>query len=213
MSEKIVLIGGGGHCKSVLDSLLRKREYSEILITDPMIEKGSMIMGCRVVGGDDALEELYSDGVKNAFITIGSIMDPSLRKKVYLRAKNIGFAFPSIIDSSSIVSESVFLGEGVFVGKGAIVNSDARIASMSIINTGAIIEHECFVGSFVHVSVGAKVCGECILEDSVFIGANATIIQGKRIGEGSVVGAGAVVISDIEKGSTVVGVPARPRDK
>ena len=37
MGNKIVLIGGGGHCKSVLDSILRTCNYDEIVITAPPI--------------------------------------------------------------------------------------------------------------------------------------------------------------------------------
>ncbi len=52
MENKIVLLGAGGHCKSVLDAILRANEYQEIVITDPDISPGAMIMGCKVVGTD-----------------------------------------------------------------------------------------------------------------------------------------------------------------
>jgi len=73
------------------------------------------------------------------------------------------------------------------------------------------------VGKKCHVGAGAVLAGviepasatPVIVEDNVLIGANAVVLEGVRIGHDSVVAAGAVVISDVEPGSVVAGVPAR----
>jgi acetyltransferase-like isoleucine patch superfamily enzyme len=49
-----------------------------------------------------------------------------------------------------------------------------------------------------------------IIEDGAAIGAGATLLSGIRIGGGATVGAGSVVTRDVEPGSTVMGIPARP---
>jgi len=46
----------------VLDTLLRTNEYSEIVITDPLLPAGIEVMGCKVVGNDSILSELYAKG-------------------------------------------------------------------------------------------------------------------------------------------------------
>lgn len=211
-TKKIVLIGGGGHCRSVLDSLLSDGSYSEILITDNSYSAGSTIMGCKVVGTDDILQDLYDSGVKYTFITIGSIGrkgDVLRRQKAFERAKKIGFAFPNIIDPSAVISKYTHLKEGVYVGKRAVINTGVSVGAMSIINTGAIVEHDCSIGSFAHVSVGVVICGQCSIGDYAFVGTNASIIQCIKIGDGSIIGAGAVVKADIRDNCTAVGVPAR----
>ena len=48
------------------------------------------------------------------------------------------------------------------------------------------------------------------IEDNVWIGAGARILDGVTIGRDSVVGAGSVVTRNVARGSTVVGVSARP---
>lgn len=207
--KSIVLIGGGGHCRSVLDSLKRCGEYEEIFITDPSIPPHITIDGAIVVGDDSILFDLYHRGVQNAFITVGSVgkrESLGLRRQLYDKVSKIGFEFPAIIDSSAIVANTASISEGAFVGKGAIVNADAIVGKMTIINSGAIIEHDCFIGDYSHVSIGAVIAGDVRVEEYSFIGANATIIQGKKIGTNCVIGAGAIVLSNVPDASDIRGI-------
>lgn len=205
MQNKLVLIGGGGHCKSVLDAVYAMGAYSEIVITDYNKPPGSLILGCQVVGTDDELSELFRKGVNHAFITVGSIRDTMIRRKAYERARKMGFTFPTVIDPTAVLAASAQIGKGVFIGKNAVVNADAVIEDMAIINTGAIIEHECHVGEFSHVAVGAVVCGRTKIENDVFVGANATVIQEVKIGMNSIIGAGSIVINDVPKNGRIIG--------
>lgn len=205
MQNKLVLIGGGGHCKSVLDAVYAMGTYSEIVITDYNNPPDSLILGCRVVGTDDKLSELFRRGFNHAFITVGSIKDTMIRRKAYEKAKKVGFTFPTVVDPTAVLASSARIGRGVFVGKNAVVNADAVIEDMAIINTGAIIEHECHVGEFSHVAVGAVVCGRAKIENDVFVGANATVIQEVKIGMNSIIGAGSIIINDVPEKSRIIG--------
>lgn len=202
---KLVLIGGGGHCKSVLDTVIRLNIYSEIVITDYNMPVGTVISGCKVVGDDKILSKLFEDGFKDAVITIGSINSTVKRRTVFLLAKKIGFNFPVIIDPSAVIASSASIAEGVYVGKNTVVNADAIIGSMAIINTGAIIEHDCRIGKFTHIAVGATVCGGVEIESDVLIGAKAVVIQTVKIGRNSIVGAGSIVRHDVPENRTIFG--------
>jgi len=204
--KKIVLIGGGGHCKSVIDTVKRSRVYSEIVITDCNTPAGSMISGCNVRGDDDLLPGLLLDGFTYAFVTVGSIKDTDKRRELYKKAKALGFIIPSVKDPSAIIADSAKIGSGVFIGKNAVINSDATIGNMAIINTGAAVEHGCRIGRFAHIAVGAAVCGEAEIGDDVFVGANATIIQGVKVGMNSIIGAGSIILRNVPANSIVVGV-------
>ncbi len=204
--RKLILVGGGGHCKSVLDAAERMNCFDEIVITDPVLEKGSMVLGHKVAGTDDELPFLFKAGYKEAFVTVGSIKTTVIRRKITERLKEIGFKLPEIIDPSAVVSEHAEIGEGTFVGKNAVINADAKVGRMAIINSGAIIEHECQIGDFSHVSVGALLCGNVTVEDDVFIGAGSRLMQGIIIGGKTVVGMGSTVIRDVEKDSVCVGL-------
>lgn len=206
MQDRIILIGGGGHCKSVLDSLCMAGIYSDIVITDYNKPAGTKVLGCEVVGTDDKLPLLFEKGFRQAFIAVGSIKNTVIRRKAYERAKKIGFTFPAIIDPTAVIATSARIGNGVFIGKNAVVNADAVIDDMAIINSGAIIEHDCRVGEFSHVAVGATVCGGAEIGNDVFVGANAVITQGVKIGMNSVAGAGSTILHDVQENGSVFGV-------
>lgn len=207
--KRILLIGGGGHCKSVLDSLLNLNEYVEIGIIDKMENIGYLIMGIPILGCDDDLYNLYNEGYHYAFVTVGSIGKPSLRIKLFNMLSEIGFELPNIIDSSSKVSKHAEITQGVFIGKQAIVNAGVVIHKGAIINSGSIVEHDCKIGAFVHVAPGVVLGGEVTIGDYSHIGSNATVKQQVCIGSNSVIGMGSIVIKDIKDNIMAYGNPCR----
>lgn len=206
--KKLLLIGGGGHCLSVYDSVT---EYDEVGV----VEKDSesvQYSPLRVVGTDHDLLELLSSGWTDAFITVGSIGDTALRRKLYVMVKQIGFHIPVIIDPSAIVGSNVKMGEGCYVGKRAVINSYSVIGNCAIINTGAIIEHECQIGHFSHISPGVILCGNVAIGDDVHIGAGTVIRQGLSVGNAAMVGMGSTVVKDISRSTKAYGNPCRVID-
>lgn len=187
--ENIVLVGFGGHGKSVADCIERACKYHIIGYTD--IEDS--YARYPYLGNDDSLEGIYRRGIFNAVICVGYIGKSAVRQRLYEKLKKIGYNMPVIADPSAIISSSATIEEGTFVGKGAIINTEARIGKMSIINTKALIEHECVVGAFSHVAVSAVLCGQVKLGEGVFVGANATVIQCREIGDNTIIPAGATI--------------------
>lgn len=206
--EKIVLIGGGGHSKAIIDIIRSTNIYEIIGITDKD-EKRKDVLGVPIIGSDDDLDEIYKSGVEHAFICIAAIENIDLRMELYYRAKSIGFKFPRLIHRSAIISPYAEVEEGTCVMAGAIINANAKIGSNSIINTGAIIEHDCVLKDNVQICPGVVLAGGVCIQDSAFIGIGSRVIQGITIGQKVIVGAGAVVINDIPDNSVAVGVPAR----
>lgn len=203
---KLVLIGGGGHCKSVLDAALSMKRFEEIVITDAAPLEDLPVLGCRIVGNDSKLPELIKQGFEYAFITVGSIQNAWLRIKLAERAKDLGFHFPVIIDPSARISDYANIGEGTFIGKNAVLNAEVQVGRHCIINTGAILEHESSVGDYSHVSVGAIVCGDSHIGNGSFIGAGTTIIQGLRVGNKAIIGANSTVLTDVEDNMKYYGI-------
>ncbi|MBQ3131210.1 MAG: acetyltransferase [Clostridia bacterium] len=206
MQKGLLLIGGGGHCKSVLCALLAAKPSVSIGIIDSNLQ-GSLY-GVPVVGRDEDLP-LLREQYSNAFISVGSVGNTHLRRKLYMLAKEAGYIFPNIIDPAAIVSPYASLGKGVFIGKGAVVNAGARIGDCAILNTGSIVEHDCVVGDFAHIAPGAVLDGNVYIGEDTHIGSKAVVIQGLCVGERTVIGAGSTVLSDIPANVVAVGTPCR----
>lgn len=209
MGNRILLIGGGGHCKSVLDSLLELNYFEEIGIVDKKEMIGSSVLGVQVIACDEDLTKLFIAGFNYAFITIGSIGDPSLRIKLFNNIESIGFIIPNIIDSTAKVSRFADLEKGIFVGKHALINAGAKIERASIINSGAIIEHDCSIGEFVHIAPGAVLGGEVCIGRHTHIGSNSTIKQQLQVGFNVIIGMGSVVTHNIENNVIAYGIPCK----
>ncbi len=201
-----MLLGGGGHCSSVLDCLISTNNFDDVVILDSNMKIGSKVLDCSVVGDDSKLYDLKKAGFEYAFITVGSIKDTNVRRKLYRLVSSMEFKIPIVCDQSSKISEYANIGEGTFIGKNAVINANAIIGNHCIINTGSIIEHDCYVGDFSHVSVGAAICGNCKVGSDSFIGAGSTVIQGVTIGANVTVGAGSTVLHNIGDNVVVAGL-------
>lgn len=209
MNKRLLLIGGGGHCRSVLDSVSVLNEFSDIGVIDSCDKIGTQILGVPIIGCDGDLTQLFDNGYKYAFVTVGSIGDPRRRVALFERLCEIGFEIPSVVDSSSVVSCHAKLGKGVFVGKNAVINAGSRIQEGSIVNTGAIIEHDCLIGKFVHIAPGSVLCGEVQIGANTHIGAKTVVKQRLTIGSDSIVGVGSVVSKNIKSNVIAYGNPCK----
>lgn len=193
MMEDILLIGFGGHAKSVIDSIEEMGKYHIVGFLETSHRQDVSYRGYEVIGLDEDMGRLYAAGIRQAFITIGFMGNSVLRQKIYGNLKTVGYTLPVIMDEKAVIATDVRLDEGCYVGKNAVINANASVGKMCIINSGAIVEHDCIVGDFTHIAVGAVLCGEVEVSDNSLIGANATVLQGVSIGSNSVVGAGSII--------------------
>ena len=207
--EKILLIGGGGHCESVIDSIIENSSFDIVGVLDTPEKVGETIGGVPIIGVDEDLQKWRNKGIQNAFITLGSIGHTQLRQKLFQQAKKIGFSFPVIKDKTAIISNRTTINEGTFIGKGVIVNASVKIGKLAIINSGAIVEHGSTIGDYCHLAPGSTLSGNVSIGKSTHIGTNTTIIQGIEIGKETIIGAGSVVIRNIGSFKIAYGNPCK----
>ena len=206
MNQPVIVIGGGGHAKVIIDTLIAQ---SAIMVgfTDPN-PKTDCILGVNWIGDDKAVYK-YSSRHIQLINGIGSIGRNGRRGEIFKEFRAQGYFFAKVVHPSAIIASDVELSEGVQIMAGAIIQAGCRIGEDVILNTGVSIDHDCFIGSHVHLAPRATVSGGVQVGDGVHIGPGATIVQGVKLGRGSIIGAGALVLKDVPENVTVIGVPAK----
>jgi UDP-perosamine 4-acetyltransferase len=204
MSGGVVIIGGGGHAKVVIESLRAGGgAVTAIIDADPTPRE---VLGVPVVGDDLALPTLRGQGLSKIFVAIG---DNRLRQKLGRKAVDHGFALVNAIHPSAIVSPSARLGQGVAVMAGVAINADSWVEDMAIINTGAVVDHDGRLGAACHVGPASALAGGVSVGARAFLGVGARVIPGVSIGADTIVGAGGVVVRDLPDSVLAIGVPAK----
>ena len=200
----IVLVGGGGHCKSVIDAA-ESAGYKILGILDMPEYVGSSVLGYPVVGTDEDLVKYVNKAL--FLVTIGHIKDANLRIRLHEHIQSVGGGLATIVASTAHVSCHASIDEGSVVLH-AMVNADAHIGKGCIINTFANIEHDVVIGDFCHISTGAMVNGNCTVGQGVFLGSQSVLVNGVDIMESCVIAAGSVVRKNIVKKGIYSGNPA-----
>lgn len=209
--KELILIGGGGHCKAIIDVALSAHR-SVMGILDNAFEKGSRVLGVPVIGNDNDIKsivEQYGDDVE-FLISVGQIKSAEVRRRISDEIINAGGALATpVVSPSAHIAKGAKVGNGTVVMHNAVINADAVVGENCIINTGAIVEHDCTVGNFVHISTGAIMNGVSSIGDNSFVGSHATIANTIKVCANAVIGAGAVVVDHISQSGTYCGVPAK----
>lgn len=199
--KKLIIIGAGGHSKSVVDSI--DKTQIELCGFIDQFKTGDHY-GRKILGNSIESVENYQD-----YYYIVAIGDNKIRKNWYDKITKLNLKLINIVDKTAIISSTAKIGFGNFIGKYAIINADSVIGDNNIINTKALVEHECVVGNHVHLSTNSTINGNVKVEDNVFFGSIAVCNGQITLGYNSIIGSGSVIIKDVLKNTTVVGVPGR----
>ena len=190
--KELILIGGGGHCKAVIDIIEQEGRFEIAGIVDKPELLGSKVFGYSVIGNDSDLVNLAKK-YQYALITVGQTESPSLRIKLFDLAIKAGYILPSIISPNAYVSQYASIGNGIVIMHGALINASASIGDNCIINSKALIEHDCQISEHCHISTNATINGKVVVGPGCFIGSGAITKESITIQKNSFIKAGSVV--------------------
>lgn len=193
MKKEILLIGGGGHCKSVIDVIETEGTYKIVGIIDKKDKIGSTVLDYSIIGEDADLPKM-SKKFHYAMITVGQIKTPKLRVKLFNLALKMGFIMPSVISPLAYFSKHSSIGNGTVVMHDALVNANSSIHDNCIINSKALIEHDSIIESHCHISTYATINGNVRVGSGSFVGSGATTKENITIKKNSFINAGSLVI-------------------
>jgi sugar O-acyltransferase (sialic acid O-acetyltransferase NeuD family) len=181
MKKVILLIGGGGHCKSVIDVIEQEGKYTIAGIIDKESLVGQDVLGYKVIGCDDDLEGLFKI-YKYALVTVGQIKSNISKVKLFNTLEKIGYQIPIITSPLAYVSKHASIGKGTVIMHQAFVNAGATIGENCIINSQALIEHDAVIEGHCHISTSAVINGGVRVKENSFIGSNTTTKEYVEIG-------------------------------
>jgi sugar O-acyltransferase (sialic acid O-acetyltransferase NeuD family) len=206
--EPLLLIGGGGHCKSIIDIIEIDGTYEIKGILDLAEKTGTKVLGYEIIGTDNDLE-IFLKQFHNVFIAIGQIKEYTIRQHLFERIMKTDANLITLISPLAHVSQHSVIGKGTVIHHFANVNAGARIGENCIINTHANIEHDVTIGSMTHISTGVMINGDSRIGNGVFIGSNSTLGTGVDITNDVVIGACSFIKSNILEPGFYKGTPAK----
>ncbi len=199
----IIIYGGGGHGKALIDLLRSLGTYPIAGVIDDRLTPGEFILDVPVLGGAGILPELKQHGVALAVNAVGGIGNIAVRIKVFQQLAEAGFTCPALVHPRAFIEPSAELSDGVQILPHAYIGSAAQIGFGVIVNTGAIVSHDCHVGDYANLSPGAILAGEVHIGNASLVGMGVTINLQVKVGERARIGNGATVKRDVPQNGIV----------
>jgi sugar O-acyltransferase (sialic acid O-acetyltransferase NeuD family) len=203
MKPELILVGGGGHCRSCIDVIEVESKYKIAGIVDIPDKCGSRVLGYEIIGCDKDFPELIKK-FPNFLITLGQIKSATRRNALFNQLIEMGVTLCTIVSPMAYISRHATIGKGTIVMHGAIVNAGARVGNNCIINTKSLIEHDAVIGDDCHISTGSIVNGGTIIREKTFLGSNSVTSENIEINKQSLVGCGVRIKQSLPEGSKKV---------
>lgn len=189
MSKPLLLIGCGGHGRSLIDVVESSGRWHVLGLVGLPEQVGKEVLGYPVLGSDQHLPSLRQQ-CTHALLAVGQIGLPSHRQRLASELERFGFALPAVISGRAYVSRHAQLGVGTSVGHGVTVNAGASVGDHCILNSNALIEHDAVIEDYCHISTGALVNGGTRIGMGSFIGSGTVLREGLNLPPQTVISAG-----------------------
>lgn len=201
-SPGVVIVGAGGHGRSVLEAANAAGFHVEAFLDDG--RSGESCLGVPIKSSSQL------DVSQGAFGIVLAIGDNSIREDVRTTLDmQTPARFPSVIHPSASVSSLASVGHGAVVLQNATVGAGADIGSFCIVNSSSSVDHDCVLEPFSSVAPGAILGGGVRIGPRSAVSMGAVVQHGISVGPDAVVGASSFVNRDVPAESVVYGTPAR----
>jgi sugar O-acyltransferase (sialic acid O-acetyltransferase NeuD family) len=197
MKKRIIIFGGGGHSKVVIELLRILGTWDIAGLIDDHLPVGTQVLDVPILGTSELLNTLRKEGINHAVNTLGGINNYQIRLHAFEKLESLHFQFPNLIHPSAVLEPSVKLDSGIQILAKTYISSDVEIDFGTLINAGVIVSHDCVIGRCVNLSPGAMLGGEVHIGNYAQVGMGATINMQVKIGKEARVGNGATVKGDV----------------
>lgn len=207
MTQKLLIIGAGSVGKFIAYNINQFTQSFEVIgfLDDDTSKHHTVIAGFPVLGSVEKLQEFSGKEIA----IVWGIAFPSIKKKLFDQYLNLSFNFPNFIAKDAWVSEAVTFGKGSIVYPGTAINYETAIDDFVVINMNCSLGHNCTIKSFSSLAPGVNLGGNTSIGSCVEMGIGSSTVQGVTIEDNATVGGQAMVITNVNQGEMVVGIPAK----
>lgn len=213
MKTKIIILGTGGNCVDILDTLHDINDRDGIarfecvgFLDDRESLWGTLLHDVPILGPLQSAKD-YSDCMfANG---IGSPFNFWKKREILAKTGLNDERFATIVHPTASVSKMATLGPGTVVFQNVTITSNVRVGKQVIVLPNTIISHDDMVGDYTCFAGGVCVSGGVTIGSSCYLGTNSTVIGNVSIGDECLIGMGSVVLNHVAANSVMVGNPAR----
>lgn len=210
---RIAVLGAGGmarETRALLNEFPAEWEFAGFVVSAPESATATDSKD-EIVG---SIADLVNGKIDVAAVTCG-IGTPAVREALYqdIRQRAPSLLWPALVSRRAVIMDidSMTFCDGVIVMPGAILTLNISLNENSLINWGATVGHETSVGAHSVINPGANVGGGVEIGAGVLVGSGAQVLQYLKVGDNATVAASACVTKPVPPGTTVIGIPAKPR--
>lgn len=177
MSKRVIVIGAGGHGRSVAEAVLLLGRDELVGFVDDGANANAKVWTYPMLGRTDVLHSLR----EHADAVVVAIGNNAVREMLHARMADAGFELLSVIHPTAFVSQTASLGPGCAVMASAVVGTEAHLCEGVIVNCGAIVDHHCRVDAFGHLGVNACMAGGSALGHRAWMQAGSALGYGVQV--------------------------------
>ena len=184
--RKLLIVGAGGHGRSVAEAVLAGGGFSLAGFLDDAYPQLARVWDVPVLGPVSDFAQ-WRETADCALVAIGN---NAVRKTLTEELRMAGFEIPVVIHPRALVSPSAVIGAGAVVMAGAVVGTEAHLGEGAIVNCGAVVDHDCRVGNYGHLGVNAAMAGSSVLGAFAIMQAGSALGYGIKTADGFVLAPG-----------------------
>jgi sugar O-acyltransferase (sialic acid O-acetyltransferase NeuD family) len=213
MPKKIIILGTGGNCIDILDTLnaINQKEHNQSyecvgFLDDNETNWGQEHYGVPVLGPLNSAAKYLDHFFVNG---IGSPANFWKKEMIISKTTIPDDRFEVIIHPTASVSPMARLGYGAVVFQNVTITSNVKIGKQVIILPNSVISHDDVIGDYTCIAGGVCISGGVTVGHSCYLGTNSAINGNVKIGDYCLIGMGSVVLDNVDDNQVMVGNPAR----
>lgn len=189
-----MIIGAGGHGRSVAEAAMLGNEWKGVVFVDDAFPKQGMSGSWPIISNTHALPSVIAPE-SNVIVAIGN---QTVRIQLFLQLIALGAKLTTVIHPKAWVSVDATIGDGVAIMAGAIVGTHAKVGRGAIINANATVDHDSVLGEFSHLGVGVQLAGGVVIGERAWLQAGTCAGYRVRVSLDTVVAPGTALVADKE---------------